>query len=206
LRPTALERAASSTTRRPPPNPVRDGAARWPIRIAGATLLILWLASPGLAQTSPLTLTVTPSQSSYGPGDEIALSITLENTSGGPVTASIYAPGNIRFKIKRDGKRVGPRRTIIHFDDDPRAVRVQQLMTLAPAQVVPIPFQVRPDRAITQVKLVNKGAHKAIVYPLSAAGVYTVTLRYKYTGPDTGAPGLFRGKTLKSNEATFTVL
>jgi hypothetical protein len=174
-----------------------------------ASLLLLATSSRTLhAGPRPLTLTVTPSASTYNIGDQVALTVTLNNVSAGAVTASAYAPGNLRVVgLKRDGVAIRPSKTVMDFEEDPNLLRVEALTSIAPGGNASIHFDVDLDGTagviLTGVKL-GKGVHehKAFVYRLSGPGLYTFTLRYRYKGPDNGQPSVFHGK-LTSNEVSF---
>jgi hypothetical protein len=188
----------------------RDRRVPPPLVAVLVLALVAGTASRTPCASLPLTLSASPSASSYAVGDQIELTLTLTNVSGAPVTASTFPHGSLRLVgLTRDGVRIRPSRGVIHFEENPNLLRVEALTSIMPAGSAGIPFDVDLDDAVgSSITIVKLGSatrpHKTIVYRLTGPGLYRFRLKYRYAGPDGGNPNVFH-RTLTSNEVSFTV-
>jgi hypothetical protein len=116
------------------------------------------------------------------------LTAKITNISTNPVTVSTYAPAVIIVKAityRHWGPIMGteyllrPLDVVALFQDDPRSIASQALVTLAPGQDVQFP--------ITKIRMIDLRTDREIIeslYTPPGCGTYNLVFQYFYVGPD----------------------
>ena len=178
------------------------------VLVLASILLVGVLASLSFAGAPPIIFTVTSAKAEYNRSEQIALTLTLENTSASDVTVSAYSTGNVSLAyVKHNGTRIRPTGSVALFEEDPRFLQSEALVTLAPGTTVNIPFYVQKrsvGSSVSVFRLGKKQEDKELTYELIEPGLFVLRFRYKYSGSDNGKPNVYH-KSVKSNELTFTL-
>ncbi len=182
-----------------------------------AAALLLLLGAFGANAAPPIvTLTLSASQPQYTVGEQIEITVELSNISATEsVTVSAYDTGNLRVRVKKNGKRVRPIAGFALHDEDPRELALAALTTLAPGESVTLPFDVAldsefgsiiVDQRLAKFKPKSKKVNdRSRTHPLEGTGQFELQLTYKYRGAD----GVFSDvlhRRLKSNTLSFSIV
>lgn len=164
----------------------------------------------GSGSDSLVSLEASADKATYQSGEEITLSLRLNNTGAVATCVSDMVPGTVRFtSFTRDGEGPETRTATSYFLASLPEMLAANLESIAPDKGLDIVFSSEFDAGLggqaLRTTALDDSRGLATFYDVATPGAYELELSYEYSGPESNACATIFEKQTNTATVSFTV-